>query len=136
MQRLLAITNYYGRLAALGRERGMKRSFETGPADVAIGDILQYFGQADVPMCEFCQPNDPHWGGLETKPMLPAVSAAHIYGKKRVAAEAFTNIGLRWDEYPFMLKHLADRHFAMGLNHLVFHTPRLRDGLTFQRSTY
>ncbi len=125
----LLVANYYGRLAALGRARGMKLSFETGPADVAVGDILQYFGQADIPMCEFWQPNDPHWGGLETKPMLPAVSAAHIYGKKRVAAEAFTNTRLRWDEYPFMLKHLADLHFSMGLNHLVFHTythnPRL-----------
>ena len=30
--------------------------------------------------------------------------------------------GLRWDEHPFMLKHLADRHFAQGINHLVFHT--------------
>ncbi|MEI8287952.1 MAG: glycosyl hydrolase [Verrucomicrobiota bacterium] len=125
----LLVANYYGRLAALGRERGMRLSFETGPGDVAVGDILQYFGQADIPMCEFWQPNDPHWGGLETKPILPAVSAAHIYGKKRVAAEAFTNTKLRWDEYPFMLKHLADLHFSMGLNHLVFHTythnPRL-----------
>jgi hypothetical protein len=61
--------------------------------------------------------------------MLPAVSAAHIYGKKRIAAEAFTNIDIKWNEHPFMLKHLADRHFAQGLNHLVFHTythnPRL-----------
>ena len=125
----LLVANYYGRLATLGRGRGMKLSFETGPGDVAVGDILQYFGQADTPMCEFWQPNDPHWGGLETKPMLPAVSAAHIYGKKHAAAESFTTTGLRWDEYPFMLKHLADLHFSMGLNYLVFHTythnPRL-----------
>lgn len=114
--------SYYGRLAALGRKRGMKLSFESGPADVAIGDILEYYSEADIPMCEFWQPNDPHWGGLETKPILPAVSAANIYGKPRIAAEAFTNIGLKWDEHPGMLKHLADRHFAMGLNHLVFHT--------------
>ena len=125
----LLVTNYYGRLGSLARARGMKLSYETGPGDVAVGDILQYFSQADVPMCEFWQPNDPHWGGLETKPMLPTVSAAHIYGKQRVAAESFTSAMLRWDEYPFMLKHLADLHFTMGLNHLVFHTythnPRL-----------
>ena len=114
--------SYYGRLAELARERGMELYFETGPGDVAIGDILEYFSRADVPMCEFWQANDPHWGGLETKPILPAVSAAHIYGKPRVAAEAFTNVGIQWDEHPGMLKHLADRHFAMGLNHLVFHT--------------
>ncbi|WP_309722315.1 glycosyl hydrolase [Armatimonas sp.] len=118
----LLVRNYYSRLAALGRARGMTLSFESGPGDVPTGDILQYYGQADIPMCEFWHPNDPHGGGLEAKPMLPAVSAAHIYGKPRIAAEAFTNIGLRWDEHPFMLKHLADRHFAQGLNHLVFHT--------------
>ncbi len=100
----------------------MKLSFETAIGDVSPGDILQYFGKADVPMCEFWQPNDPHWGGLEAKPIMPTVSAAHIYGKSRIAAEAFTNVGLRWDEHPAQLKHLADRHFAMGVNHLVFHT--------------
>ena len=125
----LLVTNYYERLATLGRERGMKLSFESGPGDVPTGDILQYYGKADIPMCEFWHHNDPHWGGLETKPMLPAVSAAHIYGKKRIAAESFTNIDIKWNEHPFMLKHLADRHFAQGLNHLVFHTythnPRL-----------
>ncbi len=125
----LLVTNYYERLATLGRERGMKLSFESGPGDVPTGDILQYYGKADIPMCEFWHLNDPHWGGLECKPMLPAVSAAHIYGKKRIAAESFTNIDIKWNEHPFMLKHLADRHFAQGLNHLVFHTythnPRL-----------
>ena len=125
----LLVSNYYERLATLGRERRMKLSFESGPGDVPTGDILQYYGKADIPMCEFWHPNDPHWGGLECKPMLPAVSAAHIYGKKRIAAESFTNIDIKWNEHPFMLKHLADRHFAQGLNHLVFHTythnPRL-----------
>lgn len=125
----LLVSNYYDRLATLGRQRGMKLSFESGPGDVPTGDILQYYGKADIPMCEFWHPNDPHWGGLECKPMLPAVSAAHIYGKKRIAAESFTNIDIKWNEHPFMLKHLADRHFAQGLNHLVFHTythnPRL-----------
>ena len=118
----LLVENFFGRLAELGHERGMKLSFETAVGDVFPGDILQYFGKADIPMCEFWQPNDPHWGGLETKPILPTVSAAHIYGKPRIAAESFTNIGLHWDEHPFMLKHLADRHFTYGLNHLVFHT--------------
>lgn len=136
----LLVSNYYGRLASLGRERGMTLSFEAGPGDVAIGDILQYYGKADIPMCEFWWPNDPHWGGLENKPTTPAVSAAHIYGKPLIAAEAFTNIKVRWDEHPFMLKHLADRHFSMGVNHLVLHTythnPRLDivPGTTFGSS--
>ena len=125
----LLVHNYFGRLATLARERGLKVSFETAIGDVSSGDILQYLGQADVPMCEFWQPNDPQWGGLEAKPIEPTVSAAHIYGKNRIAAEAFTSLSLRWDEHPFMLKNVADRHFTYGLNHLVFHTcthnPRL-----------
>jgi hypothetical protein len=118
----LLVDNYFGRLAELGRASGLKLSFETAIGDVSPGDILQYFSKADIPMCEFWQPNDPHWGGFETKPIHPTVSAAHIYGKPRIAAEAFTNVGLRWNEHPFLLKHTADRHFALGINHLVFHT--------------
>lgn len=118
----LLVDNYFGAMAKLGKERGLTISFETAAGDVSPGDILQYWSKADVPMCEMWQPNDPHWGGFETKPILTAASAAHIYGKPIVAAEAFTNVGIQWNEHPFMLKHRADQHFALGLNHLVFHT--------------
>ncbi|TWU34349.1 glycosyl hydrolase [Novipirellula artificiosorum] len=118
----MLVQNYFGRLAELARQRGLRLSFETALGDVSPGDILEYFKSADTPMCEFWQPNDPHQGGLETKPILPAVSAAHLYGKQTIAAEAFTNIGLRWDEHPYRLKHMADRHFTYGINHLIFHT--------------
>ena len=89
----------------------MRLSFETAIGDVSPGDILQYLA-ADIPMCEFWQPNDPHWGGLETKPISPTASAAHIYGKPRVAAEAFTNIGPKVERAPISLKHFADRTFS------------------------
>lgn len=118
----LIVDSYFGRMAQLAKQRGMRLSFETAVGDVSPGDILEFFKHADVPMCEFWQPNDPHLGGLETKPVRPTVSAARVYGKPIVAAEAFTNAGLRWDEHPFQLKPFADRHFAMGINQLVFHT--------------
>ncbi|MFC7335962.1 glycosyl hydrolase [Haloferula chungangensis] len=118
----LLVDNYFGRLAELARERDMKLSFETAIGDVSPGDILRYQGKADIPMCEFWKPNDPHWGGYETKPVHPTVSAAHIYGKARIAAEAFTNIDHDWSDHPFSFKHMADRNFALGINHLVFHT--------------
>lgn len=118
----LLVENYFGRMAELGRDRGLRLSFETALGDVSPGDILQYFSKADIPMCELWQPNDPHWGGFETKPIHPTVSAGHIYGKPVIAAEAFTNIGIRWNEHPFALKHRADQHFALGINYLVFHT--------------
>ncbi|TWT81523.1 Glycosyl hydrolases family 2, sugar binding domain [Planctomycetes bacterium CA13] len=118
----LIVENYFGRLAELGRERGLELSFETAVGDVSPGDILQYYKSADIPMCEFWQPNDPHDGGLETKPIATTASAAHLYGKPRVAAESFTSIPLDWREHPFALKNLADRSFALGVTHLVFHT--------------
>ena len=118
----LLVENYFGRLSELGRERNMRLSFETAIGDVSPGDILEYFGRADIPMCEFWQPNDPHYGGLEAKPLSPTVSAAHIYGKPRVAAEAFTNVPNSWMDHPFALKGYADRSFSQGVTQLVFHT--------------
>lgn len=118
----LLVKNYFGRLAQLARQRGLKLFFETAIGDVSPGDILEYYKSADTPMCEFWQPNDPHLGGLGAKAILPTASAAHLYGKPIVAAEAFTNTGIQWNEHPFQLKHLADRHFTYGVNQLVFHT--------------
>ncbi|MGB6220320.1 glycosyl hydrolase [Haloferula sp.] len=118
----LLVDNYFGRLAELARERGMKLSFETAIGDVSPGDILRYQSKADIPMCEIWKPNDPHMGGYETKPIHPTVSAGHIYGKPRIAAEAFTDITHDWSDHPFSYKHMADRNFALGINHFVFHT--------------
>ena len=70
----MLVHNYFGRLGELARERGMQLYFETAIGDVSPGDILQYFGKADIPMCEAWIPNDPHWGGFETKPTAPMVS--------------------------------------------------------------
>lgn len=118
----MMVDNYFGRLAELARARGMRVSYETAVGDVAPGDILRYYAEADIPMCEFWRPNDPHWGGLEAKPIRPTVSAARLYGKPVIAAEAFTNIGITWNEHPGMVKQYADNAFAMGVNRLVFHT--------------
>jgi len=121
----LLVDNYFGRMAELGRERGMTLSFETAIGDVSPGDILQFSSKADIPMCEAWSPNDPHWGGFETKPTAPMVSSAHIYGKPLIAAEAFTRAGgvsTTWDEHFYTIKYLANLHFAQGINHMVFHT--------------
>lgn len=118
----LLVKNYFGHLAQLARERGLKLFFETAVGDVSPGDILEYYKSADTPMCEFWQPNDPHLGGRGAKAIFPTTSAAHLYGKPIVAAEAFTNAGIQWDEHPFQLKHIADRHMTYGVNQLVFHT--------------
>ena len=119
----LLVENFFGRMAALGRQNGLAISFETASGDVFPGDILEYYKHADVPMCEFWQPRTESFvGSFDFKPVQPCVSAARMYGKPRVAAEAFTSFNLTWNEHPAMLKHIADIHLAEGVTHLVFHT--------------
>lgn len=119
----LAVKNFFGRMAELAHRDGLALSYETAAGDVFPGDILEYYKFADVPMCEFWQPRmDASVGSFEFKPVKPCVSAARMYGKPRVAAEAFTSFNLTWNEHPGMLKHIADLHLAEGVTHLVFHT--------------
>ena len=117
--------NYYGTIAHLARENGMTVQYETAFGDVIPGDILRYWKYADEPMCEFWSPFDNEKGFVgshDFKAVRPCASAAHIYGKKRVSAEAFTSFQLSYDETFQELKENANRHFARGVTHLVFHT--------------
>lgn len=119
----MLVENFFGRLSKLGHENNLTLSFETACGDVFPGDILEYYKYADVPMCEFWQPHSESFvGSFEFKPVKPCVSAARMYGKPRVAAEAFTSVNLKWTEHPGMLKNIANLHLADGVTHLVFHT--------------
>ena len=114
---------FYGRMAENCRKAGLGLVFETSFGGVLAGDPLEYYKHADVPMCEFWQPmRECDVGSREFCPVKPTVSAAHIYGKKRVAAEAFTSFDLTWDEKLRDLKHVANVHMAEGVSHMVFHT--------------
>ncbi len=46
--------------------------------------------------------------------MLPAVCVAPIYGKKRIVAESFTNIDIKWNEPPFRAD--ITPHLVSGAN--------------------
>lgn len=116
--------NYYGTIARLARENGMSVQYETAFGDVIPGDLLRYWKFADEPMCEFWSPhrNEGFVGSFDFKPILPCVSAAHIYGKRRVSAEALTSFELTFDENFKDWKKIVDEHFARGVTHIVFHT--------------
>lgn len=120
----LFANKFYRRMAELGHERGMKVVYETAGGDVFPADIMEYFKYADIPMCEFWQPFNKagYVGSLNFKPVKPTASAAHMYGKPRVAAESFTSFALTWDEHLEMLKEYADYHYVEGVTHNVFHT--------------
>ena len=116
--------NYYGAIARLARENGMSVQYETAFGDVIPGDPLRFWKFADEPMCEFWSPhrNEGFVGSFDFKPVLPCVSAAHIYGKRRVSAEALTSFELTFDENFRDWKKIVDKHFARGVTHIVFHT--------------
>jgi hypothetical protein len=119
----LFTNNYYGRMASLARNSGLNVTYETSAGDVLPGDIMEYFKFADVPMAEFWQPmSDDYVGSINFKPIKPTASAARLYGKPRVAAEAFTSFALTWDEHFEMLREVANCNTAEGVTHYVFHT--------------
>lgn len=119
----LYTTNFYGRMTELAHENGLQMMYETAAGDVFPADIMEYYKFADIPMCEFWQPmTDNFVGSSNFKPIRPAASAARLYGKQRLAAEAFTSFDLTFDEHLSMLKEVANVNMADGVTHPVFHT--------------
>ena len=115
--------NYYGRMAELAHADGLTVQYETAFGDSLAGDLLRFWRHADVPMCEFWRPTLPTGtGSHDFKPVHPCVSSAHLYGKRRIAAEALTNCALDWNEALRDFKPVLDRHFARGVTYPVFHT--------------
>ena len=113
----LVVDNFYRISAEEAHKKGCRFSAES-IAPVMVSDGMQHFGHVDLPMGEFWLNSPSH-----DKPndILDAVSAAHLYGKNLVQAEAFTAIRFDWDEHPGRLKTVADRNFALGINKLFFH---------------
>lgn len=119
----LYTNKFYGRMAQLAKQNNLAVSYETAAGDVFPADILEYYKFADVPMCEFWQPfTNGYVGSFNFKPIKPAASAAHIYGKPRLGAEAFTSFALTWDEHWQDLKEVANVNIVEGVTHLVYHT--------------
>jgi hypothetical protein len=113
----LVSDRFYRILGELARAHGCVFSAEN-VAPTMTSDAMRHFGLVDIPMGEFWLRSPTH-----DKPndMLDAISAAHVYGKPIVQAEAFTELRFAWDEYPAMLKTLGDRNFALGINRFVVH---------------
>ena len=118
----LFVHKFYKRMADNAHSLGLQVHYETAAADVFPGDPLEYYKWADVPMCEFWQPFGHFLADHNYKPIRPTASAARMYGKKRVSAEAFTSFALTWDEHLQMLRDVANQNMVEGVSHLVFHT--------------
>ncbi|MCF7958047.1 MAG: hypothetical protein K9M57_06310, partial [Phycisphaerae bacterium] len=89
------------------------------------GEFLVYGAYSDEISGEFWST-----GSLGTIECRAASSAGHIYGKRRVYAEAFTS-SLRLEHHPYTFKARGEELFCEGINHFVLHVyaHQPRDGV-------
>lgn len=114
---------FFGTMAELTAKNNLSVTFETAAGDIFPADFMKYFKYSSSPMCEFWHPfSDGSVGSINFKPIKPTASAARIYGKPRVVAEAFTSFELTWDEHWDMLRDIANFNMVEGVTHIVFHT--------------
>ncbi|HEY5480686.1 MAG TPA: glycosyl hydrolase, partial [Verrucomicrobiae bacterium] len=111
----LVVKNYAGRFRELAHQHGLRLSIE---AYDGCCDDMTYAGQADEPMGEFWS-----WTfGSGADWCTEMASAAHIYGKPILGAEAFTATDKeKWLGHPGGIKALGDWAFCEGINRFVFH---------------
>ncbi|TPG52137.1 glycosyl hydrolase [Sphingomonas glacialis] len=128
----LMADNYYGRMEQRVRAAGLEFTVEGyGPGPF---DELQVSGRVQYPMTEFWTRTP--WTDNRSVKMVS--SAAHVYGKDLVAAEAFTGEAQtsRWSDYPYAMTALGNLMFAQGVNRLYFHryamqpNPKAAPGMT------
>ena len=118
--------NFYGTMMALCHKNGLEWHSESGgpwtraPAVFGEADQLAFLGRNDMPQGEFWYTGDGDRRGRQMS--RPQSMAAHIYGKRLAAAEAFTHMVRHWTPYPALLKRAGDESFIDGVNQLVWHT--------------
>lgn len=128
----LLTDNFFGTLARLAHAQGCQFSSES-VAPTMMSDGMSHFARVDIPMGEFWLRSASH---DKLNDILDAVSGSRVYGRRIAQSEAFTELGLSWDEAPYMLKALQDRNYCFGINRFVYHvfvhTPWLhrRPGVT------
>jgi len=109
----LLLENYAGYLGELAKEKGLQLSIE---AYDGTADDLRYAGRADEPMTELWQGGC--YDGLNLCDLTEVItSAAHVYGKNIIGAEAYSAwVGRGWADHPATLKPLGDWALGQGVN--------------------
>jgi hypothetical protein len=116
---------HYGQISASLRQHGMSRYGESHEARRAmIADGMEVKKTAEIPMGAMWADTLATMSRLgQDADIRESASVAHVYGKKLVAAESFTAYGNNSYAYtPEMLKPIADREMALGVNRFVIHT--------------
>ncbi|HVU33993.1 MAG TPA: glycosyl hydrolase [Opitutaceae bacterium] len=109
--------NFFGTMAQLAHAQGCVFSSES-VAPTMVSDSMGHYAYADIPMGEFWLRSADH---DKLNDVLDAVSGARVYGHPVAQAEAFTELFLKWDEAPWVVKSLQDRNYSFGINRLVYH---------------
>ena len=110
----LIIDNHFRAVRDLLNKNAVRLLAEAGHGGSARVDPLKALGSVDIPMGEF-------WNHERFWVVKEAASAAHIYGRRVVDAEALT--GWRsWQDGPEEYKRRFDIALCAGLNHPTFHT--------------
>ncbi|MBN1421199.1 MAG: hypothetical protein JXP34_20670 [Planctomycetes bacterium] len=107
--------DYVGGLREMCGRNGLRLWLENYGHWGFPAEFLQYGGASDQVSGEF-------WatGNLGSIELRAASSAAHIYGKPIVSAEAFTG-GPHFSSTPWSLKRRCDWAATEGINHFVLH---------------
>ncbi|MEA3366455.1 MAG: glycosyl hydrolase [Candidatus Hydrogenedentes bacterium] len=115
--------DHYRVFAEMTHARGLEIHPESGGPHAGPFDGIKNMGLNDMPMSEFWV-YSPHRPKPENRFFVKqASSAAHIYGKRFVGAEAFTSIGPHWSDILWQSAKPSFNHEACaGLNLCFIHT--------------
>jgi (4-O-methyl)-D-glucuronate---lignin esterase len=119
----LIAENYYDRFAARAAAYGLGTHPEAGGPHEPPIDSLENFRHSAFPQTEFWAASPIHrTTDADRFFVKEAASAAHIYGKRYVAAESFSTINMPWSNSPgHNLKPALDRAITEGLNRIFWH---------------
>lgn len=138
----LLTEHHFEEIAKVLHGEGLTYAAEAPGVDLpTTADGLQAKGRADLPMGEFwVYPQDRPPPAAHLADIREAASAAHVYGKPLVGAEALTTMGEEpWRTGPWQAKRIVDRYMAEGVNHFVLHTsahqpfPDRKPGMTLRQ---
>jgi hypothetical protein len=119
----LVAQNHYEYFRAYAHKNNMRINPESAGPHAGSFDGIKNYGFSDLVMSEFWVPS-PHRSTPEQRFFVKqGSSAAHIYGKKIVGAEAFSSIGYHWhDELWNDQKSSFDYEICAGLNRVYLTT--------------
>jgi hypothetical protein len=115
--------NHYKVFAERAKKYGMGIHAESAGPHTAPIDGLKNYGYSELMMSEFWSPSLHRIVPEDRFFVKQAASAAQIYNKRLVGAEAFTTIGRHWNDVPWeTMKPPFDREACSGLNLVFLHT--------------